>query len=226
MIYQTVLAILFSLSPPAPAETCNSRYWVIKGNLSPEVDAYDQFLASLPADATDKINDYIHRHGLLLQLNSASGTEQGYENYLSGESSSGLNVGLFLRYMRVMKQSNASFDTVYEVENANAKHALRKWSVPFAAPPPQAIDAFGIIYPETMVGVCTELKRKVFLEVSTEGNYRAIARDAFPPANLIPEGKCNAQRTFFAKSRTAACGKFKDLNSGETRILVWDERIK
>lgn len=227
-----VLALTFFplwMSVGHSQENCSSSYWTLKGEISKEALGYDQFLRSLTADAdpNTKLNEYIHQHGLLFQLKSSSGTVQGYDNYLVAEGASGLNVGLFLKYMRVMAFSNIAFDKVYEVEKPDSKRALMIWNVPFGFHGPAAVEAFNLLYVESLVGVCTpDLNRKVTLAVSNEGIYKATARDDFPAPTPIDEIQCKAQRTLFKLSPTATCAKFKDLKSKKTRILIWDAKIK
>jgi hypothetical protein len=221
MIY---LLTLFLMNAQG-AETCDSKYWHLNGQMDADALAYDRFVQALPADATAPLNEYIHKHGILFQLNSPTGTARGFDNFLSGESASGASVGLFLKYMRAVTLPANSFDTVYEVATPESTRAFHKWNVPFGAPAPAGVEGFELHYPELLAGICSEFSRTVFLAVSTEGIYRAAGRNDYPAWTPISEAKCSAQRTFFKRATTAACGEFKDLKSGDKRILVWDARV-
>lgn len=215
-----ILALAAQLTAADP--TCDSLTWKLKGRIEKDALAYDKFLESIPPDGTDKINDYIRSHGLLIQLYSNTGEVRGHSNYLQSEDTSGANVGLFLKFMRATRSSNVVFDHIFEVEKPDSKKPIHKWNIPYGSQAPVGVRAYNVIYPETLRGICQDFKRQVYLSVSEEGNYKAIDREEFPAIKPIPEAECPAQHTFFHDSKTAACGKFKDLTSGKTKILIWD----
>lgn len=220
------LILAFTARLAAAEQTCDSLNWELHGKIEKDALAYDKFLESIPSDGTDKINAYIRSHGLLIQLYSNSGDVRGHNDYLQSEGASGPNVGVFLKFMRVTISSNVVFDHIFEVERPDSKKPVHKWNVPYGSKPPVGVRAYNVVYPETLTGICEDYKRQIYLAVSEEGNYRATDRDEFPEMRPIPQAECPAQRAFFHDSQTAACGEFKDLTSGKTRILVWDARIK
>ena len=224
------LVIFSGLSSLSSAEeVCGGAYWSPRGTIGTEALAYDHFLASLPEGAARvmALNEYIRKHGLLMQLKSTSDVVQGYDNYLLAEGVSGFNVGLFLKYLRVMAFANVTFDSVVEVNSPDSKQVKAKWNLPFGGHGPVAIRADSILYRESLTSICSGANAGfVTLAVSREGIYRAVEEDKFPDAVPIVDEKCNSQRTFFKLSTTAKCAEFKDLRSNKMRILVWDARIK
>ena len=204
-------------------EPCHSKYWTIKGTMSPRVRSYDELLASLAKshDPVRAINEQIRKEGLLLQLSAPQENLHGLSDYLTAEGASGFSVGLFFNRMRVWEGIKAFFATVYEVAAPESTHAIRKWLVPMGAWP-AAIEGFRLIYVEKLVGVCREFSYNVSLRVTDEGNFEAISRDTFPEPKAVPEAQCTAQRAFFRNSKYSMCKRFRDLASQAVRTLVWD----
>ena len=223
-----LLFLLLCAATSARADgKCESKYWTVKGTLSPSVAGYDALLLALPKskDPVRAINDYIRKDGLLLQLSTADDHLPGLSDYLIAEGASGFSVGLFFNRMYLWEGVKAFFTTIYEVASPTAKTSLRKWLVPMGAYP-AAVEGFRVVYIEKLVGVCIEATYKVALRVSDEGNFEAIAGDSFAPPKPVAEAKCTAQRTFFGKSPFAACAQFEDQKTKAVRTLVWDQPVR
>lgn len=209
------------------AEPCTSTYWTFHGDMIEKVSSFDKLLVSWPdqKDPIATVNAFIKKQGLLLQLRASSDIIPGYSDYLSAHGVSGDIVGMFFKRMQNWSSAKISFDTVYEIEKPEATRVLKRWNVPMGTRP-LAIEGFDMIYSETLTAVCQELTRKVSLEVSNEGNFRAIARDSFPATIAVPEQECRAQRALFPHAAYTKCMQFVDLKSGVKRTLVWNEAIK
>lgn len=221
-----VLALLFLLLDAdfaSAKDVCADSNWTFVGDLTQTIRAYDSLFAG-NLDHQSKIarfNSFLKTKGLLQTLSPVNEIK-GFPNRLERDGIGGLDVGVFLKRLKVPDKAGLVLDKIYEVADVNATKALRFWQLPYGSNGPSALDGNDLIYEDVFTSVCSKLTFKSAVKVATTGDYELVTIGLPESPKSIPPERCKAAKNLFRDSSYSTCGEVIDLKTKKKRILVWE----